>query len=163
MPSDGFLPPLNIPGLPRTIEPPTLCDKLIVLSSLLLALRDQSHLIHLNYTGRDFIPVHAYLKDRYEKHAEQFDAIAELIRIHGKTLPWTIAELRNCLPTFDDEACLCSYRNNIETLKTMAVNLEKAAIDERAIDVADAMIKLTKSAGKIIWFLTMTLGEDGQP
>ena len=45
----------------------------------------------------------------------------------------------------------------------MAVNLEKAAIDERAIDVADAMIKLTKSAGKIIWFLTMTLGEDGQP
>lgn len=153
MHNDGFLPPLNISGLPRTIEPPTLCDKLIVLSSLLLALRDQSHLIHLNAQGADFISVHEWLKDRYEEHAEQFDAVAELVRIHGKMLPNSITELRNCLPVFDDEACLCSYRNNIKTLSAMTNGLEKTAIDERAIDVADAMIDLTRSAGKTAWFL----------
>jgi DNA-binding ferritin-like protein len=147
---------------PKQVEPPCLCDQLILLSSMLLALRDQSHLIHLNYTGRDFIAVHGWLKDRYEEHAEQFDSVAELVRIHGAMMPSTIKELRNCLPAFDDDACLCSYLNNITTLASVVNNLEKTAIEERAIDVADAMIDLAKSAGRTAWFIRMTIGADGE-
>jgi DNA-binding ferritin-like protein len=138
-----------------------LCEQLILLSSLLLALRDQSHLIHLNYDGRDFLSVHPYMGERYEEHADQFDTIAELVRIHGSMLPMSVAELRNCLPAFDDDACLCSYLNNINTLNKIANNLEQAASAERAIDVSDAMIDLTKSAGKIAWFVGLTVGTDG--
>jgi DNA-binding ferritin-like protein len=146
----------------ETAPDPCLCDQLILLSSLLLGLRDQAHLCHLNYTGRDFISIHRYLKERYEEHAEQFDAIAELVRIHGAMLPGTVNELRNCLPQFDGEACLCSYLSNISTLATVVINLEKEATAQSAIDVADAMVDLSRSAGTIAWFLRMTLGADGE-
>jgi DNA-binding ferritin-like protein len=162
-PHGGYHPPtFTNPYLPEPIqqapqqeaaEDPCLCDQLILLSSLLLGLRDQAHLIHISYVGHDFISVHSWLKERYEEHAEQFDAIAELVRIHGAMLPNTVNELRNCLPQFDGKACLCSYLSNIENLAAAAINLEKKATGEWAIDVSDAMVDLSRSAGKTIWFL----------
>ena len=47
----------------------------ISLCSYLNELRTQSHLIHLNYEGSNFFGVHAFLKEQYEAHQDQFDKL----------------------------------------------------------------------------------------
>jgi DNA-binding ferritin-like protein len=126
---------------------------------MLLRLRDQSHLIHLNYDGKDFIVIHGYLKERYEEHQDQFDTVAEFVRVHGAKLPETVSELRNAAPMAEDKGCPFVYRDNINILCKAAMNLESIATCNCAIDVANYMAELCASAGKIAWFLNMTLGE----
>ena len=52
----------------------------ISLCAYLKELETQSHLIHLNYEGSNFLGVHAFLKDQYEAHLEQFDTLGEFVR-----------------------------------------------------------------------------------
>jgi hypothetical protein len=52
----------------------------ISLCSYLKELETQAHLCHLNYEGGNFLGVHAFLKEQYEAHLAQFDALGEFIR-----------------------------------------------------------------------------------
>ena len=47
-----------------------LVKHLVMLASLLKELQTQSHLIHLNYEGDNFLEIHGFLKERYEEHLE---------------------------------------------------------------------------------------------
>ncbi|MGA1670281.1 MAG: hypothetical protein ACO39F_05265, partial [Candidatus Nanopelagicaceae bacterium] len=64
-----------------------LVKHLVMLASMLKELETQSHLIHLNYEGANFLEVHAYLKERYETHLEQFDTVAEEVRSLDHFMP----------------------------------------------------------------------------
>jgi DNA-binding ferritin-like protein len=146
--------------VPTSPEPDhCLCDQLVVLCSYLLALRDQAHLIHLNYIGTDFISVHAYLKERYEEHLDHFDTIAEYVRAYGKMMPMSINELRNAYPDFNGKECICAYLENITKLTDLTRAIEKTATAERSIDVANSLAEIAAAAGKTAWFLRLTTGE----
>lgn len=147
--------------VPTTPEPDhCLCDQLVVLASFLINLRDQAHLIHLNYIGRDFIPVHTYFKERYEEHLDQFDVIAEYVRAYGKMMPMSVNELRSAYADFNGKECICTYLENVKQLITLTKVIEKTAAEERSIDVANSLAEITAAAGKVEWFVRLTVGAE---
>jgi DNA-binding ferritin-like protein len=156
-----------------------LCEQLILLSAFTHELQMQAHLLHLNYVGSNFLAVHAFLKDRYEAHIDQFDTIAEFVRALGKPMPATHAELLKILPAFEHamstaECQLSNYAENLAHQACMATALESAATEraplnspgslensmgtpQRQIDVANYMAELVADTGKTRWFITATL------
>lgn len=141
-----------------------LLGQLAVMAAFLKELELQSHLIHLNYTGSNFLPVHEFLKGQYEQHLEEFDTVAEFIRAMGAFLPGSNGEFRQAARGFRDGSNgepaeqLRVYVANLEQLKLMAQQLEPLAQRERALDVVDFMAVLVGSCSKAAWFLKATLG-----
>lgn len=138
---------------------PSLIHQLVVLAAFCKELELQAHLIHLNYIGPDFLPLHAFLKEQYQLHQEQFDALAEFVRTQGAFLPTTNAQLRAALPCFCEPespeplSMVATYVDNLAQQAEMARNLDQSAAAERAIDVIDYAAALVASANKAIWFL----------
>lgn len=138
--------------------------QLVVLAAYCKELELQSHLIHLNYTGKDFLALHAYLKTQYQKHQEEFDALAEFVLTAGHFMPATACQLRSVLPHFEEidttkPDCIVSvYIDNLNTQAEMARNLAASAAAARAIDVEHYAAELVASAAKAVWFLTASSG-----
>lgn len=143
-----------------------LVQQLLLISRWLKALESQSHVAHLNYVGSgNFLPVHHYLKRRYETHLEEFDSAAEFIRALGVPFIQTVAELHALPEGFTDlqaecgcDALLATYARNVQQLIVLAQMLEPIAQDARAIDVANWCAELVASSSKAVWFLRATLG-----
>jgi DNA-binding ferritin-like protein len=139
---------------------PALIHQLVVLAAFCKELELQAHLVHLNYTGPDFLPLHQFLKTQYQLHQEQFDTLAEFVRTQGAFLPTTNAGLRAALPQFsepespDPLAMVAIYAENLAQQAQMARNLDQSAATERAIDVQNYAAELVAAANKAIWFLS---------
>lgn len=140
-----------------------LIEQLILLTSMLKELETQSHLIHLNYEGDNFLSVHAFLKDRYEEHLEQFDRVAELVRSMDYWMPLCSCGLKDTLAGFqhicshEGREMLVTYFGNIEAMGYLAKRIEPLAQEAGAPDVANAMADLVGAAFKASWFLKATL------
>lgn len=143
-----------------------LVSQLRELSRWLKALESQSHLVHLNFVGSgNFLPVHLFLKERYEAHLEEFDNAAEFVRALGAPFIGTVAELHALPDGFMDlqpdcgcDSLLQAYLINLQQLIGMAQQLEPIAQRARAIDVVDYCAQLVASSSKACWFLRATLG-----
>ncbi|MEB3169233.1 MAG: ferritin-like domain-containing protein [Synechococcaceae cyanobacterium] len=133
-------------------------QQLTVLAAFTKELELQSHLLHLNYTGENFIALHSWLKGRYEAHLEQFDTLAELVRIQGEFLPGSTTAFRDVLPAISGEATIEGYVQNLRAFSELAKALEPIAADARAIDVANYLAELVGDAGKAVWFLSASSG-----
>lgn len=137
-----------------------LLHQLVVLGAFCKELELQAHLVHLNYSGSNFLSIHTFLKSQYEQHLGEFDALAEFVRIYGGTLPASNAQLRATLPSFCDcessspAEMVEAYIKNLMLQGEMARNLDATAAAARAIDVVDYAAQLAASAGKAIWFLS---------
>lgn len=140
-----------------------LAQHLIMLASLVKELETQSHLIHLNYEGSNFLEVHKFLKERYETHLEQFDTVAEFVRSLDHFLPMCACGLKEQMPPFQNvqsyegRAMLITYYVNIESLGYLAKELEQVAAEVQAPDVQNYMAELTGDAFKTSWFLKAIL------
>lgn len=140
-----------------------LIDALIRLASLLKELQTQSHLVHLNYEGVNFLEVHAFLKEQYEAHLEQFDTVAEFVRSMDHFMPMCACGLKDLMPEFhniesyDGRSQLLTYYMNIESLGYMAKEVEALAARTGAPDVQNYMADLVGSAFKTSWFLKAML------
>ena len=140
-----------------------LASELIKLSSLLKELQTQSHLIHVNYEGMNFLEVHAFLKERYEEHLEQFDLVAELVRTLDHFMPMCACGLKELMPEFQNvesyegRSMLLAYYANIESMGYMAKELEAMAAQVEAPDVQNHLADLTGSAFKTSWMLKAML------
>ena len=112
----------------------------ISLCAYLKELETQSHLIHLNYEGGNFLGVHAFLKDQYETHLEQFDTLAEFIRSMDYLLPMCGSGLKDAAPpiqtvtSYKGTDMLGVYYKNLEELGMKAKKLEPIAAKVGAID-----------------------------
>jgi DNA-binding ferritin-like protein len=151
-----------MPALAEHPTPPpassSLGQQLTVLAAFAKELELQSHLLHLNYVGENFVSIHTYLKGRYEAHLEQFDTLAEFVRIQGEFLPSSTTAFREVLPPLDGEATLESYLENLRSFVALAKALEPRAADAQAIDVQNTMADLVADGGKAIWFLSSSSG-----
>ena len=135
----------------------------ISLCSYLKDLQTQAHLIHLNYEGANFIGVHAFLKDQYEAHLEQFDTLGEFIRSMDYLLPMCSNGLADASPgmqhvsSYKGTEQLSAYYKNLEELGMKAKKLEPVAAKVGAIDIQNYMADLTGQAFKAAWFIKATL------
>lgn len=140
-----------------------LIKHLVMLAALVKELETQSHLIHLNYEGDNFLEIHKFLKERYETHLEQFDTVAEFVRSLDHFLPMCACGLKEQMPPFqnvqsyDGRAMLMTYYVNIESLGYLAKEIEQVAAEVQAPDVQNYMAELTGDAFKTSWFLKATL------
>jgi len=135
----------------------------ISLCAYLKELETQSHLIHLNYEGSNFLGVHAFLKEQYEAHLEQFDTLAEFIRSMDYLMPQCGMGLADASPgiqrvtSYKGTEQLGVYYKNLEELGMKAKKLEPIAQKVGAIDIANYFADLTGQAFKAAWFIKATL------
>ncbi len=126
-------------------------------------LETQSHLIHANYEGANFLSVHAFLKDQYERHLAEFDALAEFVRAMDFLLPMCSCGLKEAacgfenVDEYDGRHMLLVYLRNLEQQACLALGLEEAAGQARAVDVQNYAAELVAASKKAAWFLKATL------
>ena len=151
------------PGKSKNGDVGSFIQQCISLSSYLKELETQSHLIHLNYEGSNFLGVHAFLKDQYEAHLEQFDTLAEFIRSMDYLMPMCARGLADASPgiqhvtSYKGTEQLAVYYKNLEELGMKAKKLEPIAQKVGAIDIANYLADLVGQAFKAAWFLKATL------
>jgi len=138
-------------------------QQLIGLSAYVKELETQSHLCHLNYEGSNFLGVHAFLKDQYEAHLEQFDTIGEFVRSMDYLMPLCGCGLKDMAPpmqeikSYKGTDMLGVYYKNLEDLGMQAKKLEGMAQKVHAIDIQNYMADLVGQAFKAAWFVKATL------
>ena len=151
------------PGKSKGGDVGSFIQQCISLCSYLKELETQSHLIHLNYEGGNFLGVHAFLKDQYEAHLEQFDTLAEFIRSMDYLMPMCGMGLADASPgiqrvtSYKGTEQLGVYYKNLEELGMKAKKLEPIAQKVGAIDIANYLADLTGQAFKAAWFIKATL------
>lgn len=135
----------------------------ISLASYLKELQTQAHLIHLNIEGPNFLGLHAFLKDQYEAHLEQFDTLSEFIRSMDYLMPMCSRGLADAGPgiahvtSYKNTEMLSVYYKNLEELGMKAKKLEPVAAKVGAIDIQNYMADLCGQAFKAAWFTKATL------
>lgn len=151
------------PGVVPSKQGGGLISQLIALASLLKELQTQSHLIHLNYESENFMAVHAFLKEQYEAHLEQFDTVSEFVRAQDHFMPMCACGLKDAMPAFrncesyEARHMLMTYLANLETMIEMAITIEQMAGNERVIDAQNYMAELVAAGSKAAWFMKATL------
>ena len=135
----------------------------ISLCAYLKELETQSHLIHLNYEGSNFLGVHAFLKEQYEAHLVQFDTLAEFIRSMDYMMPMCGCGLKDAAPvmhavtSYKGADMLGVYYKNLEELGMKAKKLEALAEKVHAIDIQNYMADLVGQAFKAAWMIKAVL------
>lgn len=151
------------PGKSKNGDVGSFIQQLISLSAYVKELETQSHLIHLNYEGSNFLGVHAFLKDQYEAHLEQFDTLGEFIRSMDYLMPMCGCGLADASPgiqkvtSYKGTEQLAVYFKNLEELGMKAKKLEPIAAKVGAIDIQNYMADLCGQAFKAAWFIKATL------
>ena len=138
------------------------CQQLVVLAALSHEVQMAAHLLHFNYVGANFFSVHEFLKGEYEYWLETFDLIGEYVRAYGALMPASHAELLAVQPAFEGmmstaECALTRYRDDTLQLKELAIAVEAAAGESRAIDVQNSMAEIVAHIGKSAWMLQALL------
>ena len=141
-----------------------LIQQLLSLSSFLQRLYLQSHLVHLNYEAPNFLGVHAFLKEQYDSHVEQFDLVSEHIRTLDHFVPLTREELDgvcSCpfteLRSYDCCEMLMVYLQNLESMGMQAKAVGQCARECEAPDIENDMATLVGQVFKAAWFIKATL------
>jgi len=151
------------PGKSKGNDVGSFVQQCISLCSYIKELETQSHLLHLNYEGGNFLGVHAFLKDQYEAHLAQFDALGEFIRSMDYLMPMCARGLADAGPgiqhvtSYKGTDMLAVYYKNLEELGMKAKKLEPVAAKVGAIDIQNYMAELCGQAFKAAWFIKATL------
>ena len=138
-------------------------QQLIGLAAYVHQLQVQSHLMHFNYEGSNFLGVHKFLGKQYEAHQEQFDKIGEFIRSMDYYLPMCHEGLMSASPEFKHNISykgnemLGVYYKNLEELGMKTKKLEAAAAKIQAIDIQNYMAELCGEAFKAAWMIKASL------
>ena len=162
-PAPQAQPKPKAPGKSKDGDVGAFIQQLISLSAYVKELETQSHLIHLNYEGSNFLGVHAFLKDQYEAHLEQFDTLSEFIRSMDYLLPMCAKGLADASPgiqhvtSYKGTEMLAVYYKNLEELGMKSKKLEPIAQKIGAIDIANYLADLVGQAFKAAWFIKATL------
>ena len=151
------------PGKSKNGDVGGFIQQCISLCSYLKELQTQAHLIHLNIEGPNFLGLHAFLKDQYEAHLEQFDTLSEFIRSMDYLMPMCSRGLADAGPgithvtSYKNTDMLTVYYKNLEELGMKAKKLEPVAARIGAIDIQNYMAELCGQAFKAAWQIKATL------
>jgi len=151
------------PGKSKGNDVGSFIQQCISLCSYIKELETQSHLIHLNIEGANFLGLHAFLGDQYQAHLNQFDTLAEFIRSMDFYVPMCSKGLADAGPgiqhvtSYKSTDMLGVYYKNLEELGMKAKRLAPIAAKVGAIDIENYMADLCGQAFKAAWFVKSTL------
>lgn len=151
------------PGKSKNGDVGSFIQQCISLCAYIKELETQSHLIHLNIEGPNFIGLHGFLGDQYQAHLEQFDKLAEFIRSMDYLMPMCGCGLADASPgiqrvtSYKNTDMLAVYYKNLEELGMKAKKLEPIAQKIGAIDIANFLADLVGAAFKAAWFVKASL------
>lgn len=161
---EPLLSPVALQVAAETTPPtPGLAETLVQCAAFVKELETQSHLIHLNYEGMNFLAVHGFLKDQYEAHLAQFDALGEFVRTMDFLMPMCSCGLKEAccgfeaVTQYEGRHMLMVYHCNLQRLAEMAKELEVLAGCCRAVDVQNYAAELVAAGNQASWFLKATL------
>lgn len=142
---------------PSGTEP--LAGALIAMAATAHELYLQAHICHFNIEGPDFFELHKFLRKQYERHLEQFDVLAEMVRSLDYFLPMCGCGLREAAGCFrhvqslSTREMLLTYLGNLEAFGMAAKELEKLGQQACAPDVANYAAEIVGEAFKRSWQL----------
>jgi starvation-inducible DNA-binding protein len=126
----------------------------------------QSHVAHVNITGRNFYSDHKLLQKIYENLQDQIDTIAEFLRSVETFMPESIgdvmdhAQIADDLVVGDSDTLLRLVGKNLQTLVDLYRELEREADDAGQDQIANYAQDQETILTKQIWMITATVGED---
>ena len=136
------------PGKSKGGDVGAFIQQLIGLTAYVHQLQVQSHLMHFNYEAPNFTGIHAFLKDQYEAHIDQFDKLGEFIRSMDYLMPMCHDGLMDASPDFKHvksykpTEMLTVYYKNLEELGMKTKKLEPIAAKVGAIDIQNYLADL---------------------
>ena len=126
----------------------------------------QSHVAHVNITGRNFYSDHKLLQKIYENLQDQIDTIAEFLRSVESFMPESIGDVMDTAVIADDlvlgdsDELLRLVGRNLQTLVDLYRELEREADNAGQDQIANYAQDQETVLTKQIWMITATIGED---
>ena len=118
------------------------------------------HDLHWNVKGPQFVEVHKYTEARYEDVSEKFDAIAELLIMHGEQPVSSIADYVKLSSiqelgkgVYRDQEVLNILIADLGQLKAAAEALRLQMAEEDVFDIVAVLEEHVAGYSKELWFL----------
>ena len=140
-----------------------LSKELINLCSQAAHLMIQSHLVHLNFEGDNFLGVHKFSKKQYQNHQKELDVLGELVRSLDFLLPMCEKGLMSAnkklkhIESYDGREMLVTYYQNLEAYGMDAKRVGELARKIKAPDVENYCAELVGECFKAAWMVKATL------
>lgn len=132
--------------------------------SNLAVLNVKFHNVHWNVEGGQFVQVHVFTEEAYDKFFEAFDEVAELLKMKGIMPISTMAEY---LKTSDIEEikerpfsikeALEIVKNDMESMKKLATEIRNIADEEGDFETVGIFEDYVAYFSKNIWFINSML------
>lgn len=126
----------------------------------LAVLQFKLHNLHWNVTGPLFVPVHEYTEKRYTVAFEQFDEIAEVLKMRGQMPRVTMSEYLEVATIkeepareFSDREVLDILESDMKLMQAMTLELRNKAAQEDDFAVQGIMEGYLADYAKELWFL----------
>ncbi len=132
--------------------------------SNLAVLNVKFHNIHWNVVGKQFIEIHNFTEEAYDKLFEEFDEVAELLKMKDVMPLSTVAEyLENAsieevkAKDFSTEESLELVKNDFELMKDLATEIRNTADEEGDFETVAMFEDYIANYNKQIWFIKSLL------
>lgn len=132
--------------------------------SNLAVLNVKLHNIHWNVVGKNFVRVHNFTEEIYDQVFEDFDAVAELLKMKDQMPLSTMAEyLENATieevkaKDFSIMESLEITKKDLESMKELAVEIRNTADEEGDFETVAMFEDYVAYYSKNIWFLSAML------
>ena len=113
------------------------------------------HNYHWNVTGRMFVAVHEYTEKLYDEAFDQFDAVAEVLKMRGEmplvTSAATIKEVEG--RAFSVSEVLAGVEADMTLMRDLALEIRKNAAEADDFQVQALMEGYLEGYAKQLWFL----------
>lgn len=134
--------------------------------SNLLVWNVKLHNFHWNVVGKEFMVVHKFTEELYDNAFEQYDAVAELMKMRSKTPLGTVKEyLANATieevvaKDFNVEEVLKAVKKDMKLMRDLALVVRNEADDEKDPTLVAAFEEYLAFYEKQLWFIKATLKE----
>ena len=118
------------------------------------------HNYHWNVTGRMFVSVHEWTEKLYDEAFDQFDAVAEVLKMRGEMPLVTSAEYQAAATIKEVEGraysvseVLAGVEADMTLMRDLALEIRKNAADADDFQVQALMEGYLEGYGKQLWFL----------
>lgn len=132
--------------------------------SNLAVLNVKFHNIHWNVVGRNFMRIHNFTEEIYDKFFEDYDEVAELLKMKNEMPLSTMAEyLENATvgeikaKDFSIVEALETVKKDLETMKELATEIRNTADDEGDFETVALFEDYVAYYSKNIWFVSAML------
>lgn len=132
--------------------------------SNLAVLNVKFHNIHWNVVGNQFVQIHNFTEEAYDKFFEAFDEVAELLKMKNETPLSTMAEyLENSTveeikaKDFSIKESLEIVRQDMASMKELAVEIRNIADEEGDFETVAVFEEYVAYFSKNIWFINSML------